>query len=580
MVSTNLGNAIFRLFWNPRAQRALDGGAFGRKAVESRERSWREEAEGSVLLKAVTHWREDPGSWFAGSYDRLPETLRVNPHSPEQEWVESWLDCIGASRIPWFSGPGSAWEMPFERGSAVGETKKIMTALHDTGRITRQESVSMLPVLALEPSPGERILDLCASPGSKTTQICEHLGDSGAVIANEVISGRVNTLVTNVQRHGSRSAVVVQHDGRHFPKVPGDGFERVLVDVPCTGSGTTRKNPEVWGKWRPSSARSLHSLQFDILRRAIAVTKTGGRIVYSTCSLDPVENEAVVARALAEGKVRVVPTRDLLPGVPSEEGVSDWPRLDDSGELSEWDPLEEKLMPPQDEWISSQLGGCLRVWNDAIGGGGFFLAVLEKTPESADSTASVRTPVPSPKQYIDPDSFPRPIGQKRIAELENEWGSSPSSMWFRGKSLLWSTDEVREIWESDRTRKSGREIVPGGRWRPLKVIHLGLIAARLRKGNLDRVVSKASHRLRQEVSGPFLDVEGTVIDDILGGSEPHRDTLEELGDEERGSRILVGPDGHCLAVWVGSRVTPMVSESEKTVMRAVRGLSIDLQEEE
>ena len=548
--------------------------------MESRERSWREEAEGSVLLKAVTHWREDPGPWFAGSYDRLPETLRVNPHSPEQEWVESWLDCIGASRIPWFSGPGSAWEMPFERGSAVGETKKIMTALHDTGRITRQESVSMLPVLALEPSPGERILDLCASPGSKTTQICEHLGDSGAVIANEVISGRVNTLVTNVQRHGSRSAVVVQHDGRHFPKVPGDGFERVLVDVPCTGSGTTRKNPEVWGKWRPSSARSLHSLQFDILRRAIAVTKTGGRIVYSTCSLDPVENEAVVARALAEGKVRVVPTRDLLPGVPSEEGVSDWPRLDDSGELSEWDPLEEKLMPPQDEWISSQLGGCLRVWNDAIGGGGFFLAVLEKTPESADSTASVRTPVPSPKQYIDPDSFPRPIGQKRIAELENEWGSSPSSMWFRGKSLLWSTDEVREIWESDRTRKSGREIVPGGRWRPLKVIHLGLIAARLRKGNLDRVVSKASHRLRQEVSGPFLDVEGTVIDDILRGSEPHRDTLEELGDEERGSRILVGPDGHCLAVWVGSRVTPMVSESEKTVMRAVRGLSIDLQEEE
>ena len=153
-------------------------------------------------------------------------------------------------------------------------------------------------------------------------------------------------------------------------------------------------------------------------------------------------------------------------------------------------------------------------------------------------------------------------------------------MWFRGKSLLWSTDEVMEIWESDRTRKSGREIVPGGRWRPLKVIHLGLIAARLRKGNLDRIVSKASRRLHEEVSGPFLDVEGTVIDDILRGLEPHRNTLDELGDEERGSRILVGPDGHCLAVWVGSRVTPMVSESEKTVMRAVRGLTIDSREEE
>ena len=546
----------------------------------SGERSWREEAEDSILLKAVSHWRSDQESWFAGSYDRLPETLRVNPHSPEMPWVESWLEEVGATKIPWFSGPGSAWEMPFERGSSIGEVKKIMTALHDTGRVTRQEAVSMLPVLGLSPSPGECILDLCASPGSKTTQICEHIGDLGAVIANEVISGRVNTLVTNVQRHGSRSAVVVQHDGRHFPKVPGYGFDGALVDVPCTGSGTTRKNPDVWSKWRPTAGRSLHSLQFDILRRAIAVTKTGGRIVYSTCSLDPVENEAVVARALADGKVRVVPAAELLPGVPSEIGMIDWPCLDDSGQPVEWGSEEENLMPPRDGGIISQLENCLRVWNDSIGGGGFFLAVLEKAPESGVGPGSAREPVASPKPYVDPDSFPRPISQKRRTELEDEWGSSPSNMWSRGKSLLWSTDEVSRIWESDRTRKSGRELIAGGRWRPLKVIHLGLIAARLRKGELDRIVSKSSHRLRKEVSGPFLEVGGEVIDDILQGVEPHRDTLESLDDEARGSRILVSPDGYCLSVWVGSRITPMVSESEKTVMRAVRGLSLDLQEEE
>ena len=83
MVSNNLRNAIFRLPWNPRTQRALDGGAFGRRVVESRERSWRAEAEDSILLKAVSHWRKDSESWFAGSYDRLPETLRVNPHTPD-----------------------------------------------------------------------------------------------------------------------------------------------------------------------------------------------------------------------------------------------------------------------------------------------------------------------------------------------------------------------------------------------------------------------------------------------------------------------------------------------------------------
>ena len=548
--------------------------------VESRERSWREEAEGSVLLKAVSHWRADSESWFAGSYDRLPETVRVNPLNPEKAWVESWLEEIGAMRIPWFSGPGSAWEMPFERGAAVGHVKEIMTALHDTGRITRQEAVSMLPVLGLNPAPGECILDLCASPGSKTTQICEHLGDSGAVIANEVISGRVNTLVTNVQRHASRTAVVVQHDGRHIPKVPGEGFEGVLVDVPCTGSGTTRKNPDVWGKWRPSSGRSLHSLQYDILRRAIAVTKNGGRIVYSTCSLDPVENEAVVARALADGKVCAIPARELLPGVPSESGVKDWPCLDDAGELSEWGPLDENLMPPEDDGIASQLESCLRVWNDAIGGGGFFLAVLEKLPESRVIDGPARVPIPSPKPYVDPDSFPRPINQEWIDDLEKEWGSVPSSMWSRGKSLLWSTDEVRGIWDSDRTRKSGRELVPGERWRPLKVIHLGLIAARLRKGKLDRLVSRASHRLRDEISGPFVEVEESVIDEILRGGEPRRETIEAFDDEKRGNWILVGRNGYCLAVWVGSRITPMVSESEKTVMRAVRGLSIDSWEEE
>ena len=546
----------------------------------AREADWREEAESSVLLEAVSHWRDDPYTWFEGSYSRLPETLRVNPLSPEKDWIEAWLEGLGASRIHWFSNPGSAWEMPFVRGGAQGEVRVVMNALHETGRVTRQEAVSMLPVLALDPAPGDIVLDLCASPGSKTTQICEHLGTSGAVIANEVISGSVNTLVSNVQRHASRSAVVVQHDGRHIPMVPGFGFDKVLVDVPCTGSGTTRKNPGVWSKWLPSSGRSLHELQHDLLRRAIAVTKPGGRVVYSTCSLDPVENEAVVARILAAGGVRIVSPEDMLQGVPSHPGMDDWPTLDDNGRPCDDGAVPKFLKPPREEALSSQIRKCLRIWNDSVGGGGFFLAVLQKDSESGNKLVEKRTPEMSPKPPADPDSFPRPIGDEWSVRLEEAWGSVPSSMWARGKSLLWATEEVKRIWDSERSRKGGRIIVPGGQWRPLKVIHLGLIAARVRQGELERVVSRATRSLRGKVSGPFVDVEGRILDEILLGNEPEPESIGASLGVERGGRVLVDDSGDCLAVWIGARVTPMVSESEKTVLRAVRGLPIALDEEE
>ena len=112
------------------------------------------------------------------------------------------------------------------------------------------------------------------------------------------------------------------------------------------------------------------------------------------------------------------------------------------------------------------------------------------------------------------------------------------------------------------------------------MIHLGLIAARLRKGSLDRTVSRAARRLRGEISGPFVDVGELVIDDILRGKEPLRTDISSLRDSDRGSRILVGPSGYCLSVWVGSRVTPMVSQSERIVMRGVRDLSFEPDEEE
>ena len=533
-------------------------------------------AQNSVLLRAVSHWRKDAAGWLSGSFDRLPETVRVNPLRADCDWTEDWLESIGSQRITWFSGPGSAWALPFDRGSAQGDIKEILKALHETGRLTRQEASSMLPVLALGAKQGDVVLDMCASPGSKTTQIAEHMGERGLVLANEVVNSRVNMLVTNVQRHGSRTVAVVHHDGRHIPRVPESGFDRILVDAPCTGSGTTRKNPDVWGKWLPSGGRSLHDLQLALLNKASALVKPGGRVVYSTCSLDPIEDEAVVAEILRSSDVMsLLPVSPLLEGVPGEKGRMDWPNLNDDGEPSDED-FPESMMPPKESEISEQLAHCMRVWNDSIDGGGFFLAVLEK------STDAPKRPTPEVHTFLspedvkpDPGNSPQPLSESMASSIESTWGALPDDLWLRGKRLLLSTPEAKVVWESERSRRGGRVRIPGNRWRPLKVMHLGLSAAQLRAGEVERVVAGASQVLGPHLPGASCEVDSALIDSLLEEGDAmieERHGLEGM----RGGRILIdSQNGDCVPVWVGGRISLMLGSAERLLLTLQRGLTIN-----
>ena len=537
-------------------------------------------ARDSVLLRAVSNWREDSEVWLRGSFDRLPETVRVNPLRADRDWTEGWLERIGSKRITWFGEPGSAWELPFVRGSADGEVKQVLNALHETGRLTRQEASSMLPVLALGARPGHVVLDMCASPGSKTTQIAEHLGDSGLVLANEIVNSRVNMLVTNVQRHSSRSMAVIHHDGRHLPRVPESGFDRILVDAPCTGSGTTRKNPDVWGRWLPSGGRSLHDLQVALLSKASALLKPGGRIVYSTCSLDPVEDEAVVAEVLrSSDSMSLLPTSPLLAGVPGEQGRAEWSTLDDEGAPSE-EEVPNSMLPPEEEGIAKQLALCMRVWNDSIGGGGFFLAVLEKSSDAPSR------PVPDNVSLLDsgdvkPDAAnsPQPLPESLSSSVESTWGELPEDLWVRGKRLLLSTPEARVVWESSRSRRGGRIRVPGGRWRPLRVMHLGLNAAMLRDGEVERVVAGAARVLGPRLPGASCEVDGVLIDTLLEeGGAPVEGGVP--GDIKGGLILVDSGNGDCLPVWVGGRISLMLGSSERLLLALQRGLTFNQNEGE
>lgn len=546
------------------------------------ERSWETIASESVLFNAVGNWRTDSEKWLKHSIERLSETVRVNPLREDKDWVENWLEENGAHKIEWFTGVGSAWTLPFERGKAEGDVKIILSALHDTGRLTRQEAVSMIPAIALDAQPGELVLDMCASPGSKTTQIAEHLDGRGIVMANEVVNSRINTLVANTKRHGSITPIIVHHDGRFIPKVPQTGFDRILVDAPCTGSATTRKNPDVWNKWLPSGGRTLHKLQLELLTRAITLTKPGGKIVYSTCSLDPIENEAVIAEILRNfDYISVIPTSKLIPKIPSKKGFVEWPNLNDKGDVCENIEMEQSMLSPVDKEIKNQLTNCLRIWNDDVDAGGFFIAALHKSSNYQEKEIEVDRILKPENIKPDEINFPQPIDSEITEMIKEGLGWEENNLWIRGKNLLWSTPEAKEIWQSDRSKRSGRTFIPGNRWRPLRVIHLGLLTIKLEKNQIERIVGRAAPKIIHDINLGKSEVNTQVINELLSGKEPPAYEISLELDQIRGGHILF-EENHdiCLPVWIGGRVSLMISEQERRILRAQRGLPIILDEEE
>lgn len=542
---------------------------------------WNELGKNSILLNAVSNWRDDPELWFSKSVNRLSETVRVNYLRKEWKWVEEWLLNIGAKKIEWFRDTqGSAWTLPFERGKAEGDVKSIISSLHRTGRITRQEAVSMIPTIALEIKPGEIVLDMCASPGSKTTQIAENLQNRGLVIANEIANNRINTLVSNIQRHGNKTSMIIQHDGRHIPKILNPGFDKILVDVPCTGSGTTRKNPEVWKKWLPSGGQSLHNLQVELLRKAINLTKPGGRIVYSTCSLDPIENEAVIAEVLRDNTVEILSPKDILKSIPFDEGFTEWPKLDDSGGEDNDLKLEKSMLPPTEKFMIDSLKKCVRIWNDKIDGSGFFISILEKRIDAMNPDERKNSFLDN-NIKPDPENFPNPISKELRDMITNHFGKCPENLWIRGRKISWTTDEAKAIWKNEKSRKSGRVVIPGNRWRPLKIISLGLDTIKLRNNKIDRIIGRSSREIISEINYGHIILDGEKIDKILIDEFLLNEDFDIDITEHKGGLILIDErDGSCIPVWIGNKVSLMINDDEKRILRFMKGLDISNREEE
>jgi len=185
----------------------------------------------------------------------------------------------------------------FESPVPLGATPEYLA-----GKYILQSASSFLPVVALAPQPHERILDMAAAPGGKTTYLAALMKNTGCVFANDSNARRAKALIGNIHRLGARNTIVSSHDARAFPTLIG-GFDRVLLDAPCSGTGVIAKDPSVKTSKTPADFLRLPHLQKQLLLAAIDsvdhASKTGGYVVYSTCSVTVEENEAVVQYALS-----------------------------------------------------------------------------------------------------------------------------------------------------------------------------------------------------------------------------------------------------------------------------------------
>ncbi|HVE67274.1 MAG TPA: RsmB/NOP family class I SAM-dependent RNA methyltransferase, partial [Solirubrobacteraceae bacterium] len=163
--------------------------------------------------------------------------------------------------------------------------------LFTRGAITPQSRASMAVARILDPRPGERVLDLCSAPGTKATHLAALMENRGDLVAVERNEGRARELRENAGRLGADIVRVVHGDARDDH---GEGFDRVLVDAPCTGLGTLRSRPDLRWRATPDSARELAALQREILAGAARAVRPGGTVVYSVCTIHPAEGEDVV----------------------------------------------------------------------------------------------------------------------------------------------------------------------------------------------------------------------------------------------------------------------------------------------
>ncbi|MBR9677415.1 RsmB/NOP family class I SAM-dependent RNA methyltransferase [Candidatus Woesearchaeota archaeon] len=226
---------------------------------------------------------------------------------------------------------------------------------HTLGYIYVQDPSSMIPPVVLNPKPEDLVLDMCAAPGSKATQIAAMLQNKGLLIANDEDYNRLKALGMNMQRVGAHNTIITKMHGRN---IKNQQFDKILVDAPCSGTGTICKSLRVLQDWSPNLVKRVAGQQRQLLQTAFNNLKKGGEVVYSTCTMEPQENEGVISWLLENNAdVQILPIELLLKR---------------SDAITSFDGTQ----------YDSRVKDCLRIWPQDNNTEGFFVCKIRKNPEN------------------------------------------------------------------------------------------------------------------------------------------------------------------------------------------------------